>query len=38
MRDLENTTLTSKEEAARQYDYIEKCKVAASFLRLLPCC
>ena len=26
MRDLENTTLTSKEEAARQYDYIEKCK------------
>lgn len=26
MRDLENTTLTSKEEAARQYDFIEKCK------------
>ncbi len=26
MRDLENTTLTSKEEAARQYEYIEKCK------------
>ena len=26
MRDLENTTLTSKEEAALQYDYIEKCK------------
>ena len=26
MRDLENTTLTSKEEAARQYEYIEKTK------------
>ena len=26
MRDLENTTLTSKEEAARQYDFIEKAK------------
>ena len=24
MRDLENTTLTSKEEAARQYEFIEK--------------
>ena len=26
MRDLENTTLTSKEEAARQYEFIEKAK------------
>ena len=26
MRDLENTTLTSKEEAARQYEFIEKTK------------
>ena len=26
MRDLENTTLTSKEEAARQYEYIEKAR------------
>lgn len=27
MRDLENTTLTSKEEAARQYEFIEKAKI-----------
>lgn len=26
MRDLEVTTLNAKEEAACQYDYIEKCK------------
>ena len=36
MRDLENTTLTSKEEAARQYEFIEKAKalVAAKEVEL----
>ena len=30
MRDLEVTRLNAKEEAARQYDYIEKCKKFAA--------
>ena len=30
MRDLETTTLTSKEEAARQYEFIEKAKACVA--------